>query len=56
MAQIAEEILVVRISKLVRNNDNDVEQLINESTRESIEESIQHLFSDAIIVEVEKRD
>lgn len=56
MARIAEEILVVRISKLVRNNEHDNEELINEGTRERIEESIQQLFSDAIIVEVEKKD
>jgi predicted nucleic acid-binding protein len=56
MAQIIEEILVVKVSKLVRDNEQDVAQLINESTRISVEESIQHLFSDAIIVEVEKKD
>lgn len=54
MAKIIEEVIIIKLSKLVRNNENDVAQLVNESLLSSIEESVQHQFSDAVVVEVER--
>jgi hypothetical protein len=53
MAKIIEEIIIVKLSKLVRD-DEDATRLAGESLLASIEESIQHQFSDAIVVEVER--
>jgi hypothetical protein len=54
MAKIIEEVIVVKLSKLVRDDEEYGTQLVNESLRASIEDSIQHQFSDAVVVEVER--
>ena len=54
MAKIIEETIVIKLSKLVRSDEDDVVQLVNESLLSSIEESLQHQFSDAVVVEVER--
>lgn len=54
MAQIIEEVIIVKVSKLVKTSNGDVAQIANEETLENIEAIAQQLFGDGVIVEVEK--
>ena len=55
MAKIVEEILVVKLSKLVRDDDDNVPQMINNTLRSQIEDAAQNLVSDSIVVEIERK-
>jgi hypothetical protein len=55
MAKIIEEVIIVKLSKLVRDDEDEFAQLASESLLSNIEESIQHQFSDAIVVEVGRK-
>jgi hypothetical protein len=54
MAKIQEEILVIKLSKLIK--DSSVEQLdiIEDSVQQTLEQAIQELVGDSVIVEVER--
>lgn len=52
MAQILEENIVIRVSKLVKSGTN--ENLVPEDTLTALEQVAQELLGDAVIVEVEK--
>lgn len=53
MAQIHEEILIIKLSKLVKNSDG-TESVITEEVVNSLEQVTQELVGSGIIVEVEK--
>lgn len=53
MAKIHEEVIVVKVSKLVKNDD-DVAALINEDVVTALEQVAQELLGDSVIVEVEQ--
>lgn len=52
MAQIIEENIVIKVSKLVKNNSG--ESLVQEDTLAALEQVAQELLGDGVIVEVEK--
>ena len=52
MAKIIENILVVKVSKLVR--DTGDENLIPQETQQALEQVAQELLGDSVIVEVER--
>jgi hypothetical protein len=52
MAQIIEENIVIKVSKLVKNSSG--ENLVPEETLQALEQVAQELLGDAVIVEVEK--
>lgn len=54
MAKIVEEVLVVKFSKIVKDNDADSSSLINAETQTAIEQVAQELVGDSIVVEVLK--
>ncbi len=54
MAKIVEDIVVLRLSRLVKNDETDVEQLVNESLRQEIEEAVQSMVSATVVVEAER--
>lgn len=54
MAKITEQTVVIKLSKLVRDDDVDTSCMITDDMIQSIEESVQNLVSDIIIVEVER--
>jgi tetrahydromethanopterin S-methyltransferase subunit B len=55
MAKIVEEILVVKLSKLVKNEANDSLDSIAEDLSNSLEPVIQELIGgDSIVVEIER--
>ena len=53
MAKIHEEIIVIKLSKLVRN-DQDASILASEETVEALEAVVQELVGSDIIVEIER--
>lgn len=54
MAKIQEEFYVIKLSKLIKNNTDDVSQLTNEEFASTIEAVVQELVGETIIVEIEK--
>ena len=52
VAKIHEEVVVVKVSKLVKNND-DQESLVNDDMLAALEQVAQELLGDSVIVEVE---
>ena len=58
MAVIVQEILTVRFSKLVRNDEDDVSQIINEDMVKEIDRAMNELYgvNDGVIIEVEKNE
>lgn len=53
MAKIQEEVLVIKLSKLVKN-DADADSIINEDIINALEQVSQELVGESVIVEVEK--
>ena len=56
MAKIQEEIYVVKLSKLIRNNQEDTITIANNNFNENLETIIQELVDENVVVEVEKYD
>jgi hypothetical protein len=54
MAKIAEEIVVIKLSKLVKDSEIDSVQLINAETLANLEVVAQELVGTGVIVEIEK--
>lgn len=55
MARIQEEIVLIRLSKILKNNqDGEEESLIDDDTITSIEQVAQELLGEKIIVEIER--
>ena len=57
MAQIYEEVIVIKLSKLVKTgtaNSADLRSLANEEIISALEQVTQELVGDSVIVEVEK--
>lgn len=52
MAQILEENIIIKVSKLVKTSNG--EQLVPQETLAALEQVAQELLGDAVIVEVEK--
>ena len=54
MAKIYEEVLVIKVSKLVADKESNPKTIIGSDIVESIEEVVQQLVGESIIVETEK--
>ena len=52
MAQIIEENIIIKVSKLVKNGN--AEHLVPEETLLALEQVAQELLGDSVIVEIEK--
>jgi hypothetical protein len=54
MAKIHEEIIVIKLSKLVKDSNPDTTEIrMSESLLENLEQIVQELVGDGVIVEVE---
>lgn len=53
MAKIHEEVVVVKVSKLIKN-DGDTTVLINDDVVTALEQVAQELLGDSVIVEMEQ--
>lgn len=55
MAKIQEEIVIIRLSKLIKNNEDNQESLTNDDFGANLETIVQELVGDNIVVEIEKQ-
>jgi hypothetical protein len=53
MAKIVDDIIVVKLSKLVKDKDDSNVHLVDNSLREQIEDAIQDIVDPATVVEVD---
>lgn len=54
MAKIKEEIIIVRLSRLIKNDSDDKENLTDEKFKNNLEDIVQELVGENIIAEIEK--
>jgi hypothetical protein len=52
MAKIVEDVLVVKFSKIVKDNDSDVTVIANREIQQALEQVAQELAGDGVVVEV----
>lgn len=55
MAKVKENIIVIRLSRLVKDSDNQESSLVSEDVTDNIEAIVQELVGDSVIVEVERQ-
>lgn len=54
MAKIHEELVVIKVSRLIKDSDADAAQIISEETTAGLEAVIQEMVGDSVVVEVIK--
>jgi hypothetical protein len=54
MAKIVEDVIIVKFSKIVKDNDTDNGGLINNDIQQALEQVAQELVGDTVVVEVVK--
>lgn len=54
MAKIVEEVLVVKVSKIVKDNAEDQNSILTEEIQSALEQVAQELVGENLLVEVEK--
>lgn len=54
MAKIHEEIIVLKISKLHKDQEEDVSQLVNAEILEALEQVSAELFGEGVLIEIER--
>jgi hypothetical protein len=54
MAKIQEEIIVIKLSKLIKNSTDESSSLTNKDFPDNLEAIVQELVGDTIFVEIEK--
>lgn len=52
MAKIVEDIVIIKLSKLVKDSNSDSDALIGDEQVQAIEQVTQELVGDSVIVEV----
>jgi hypothetical protein len=56
MAKVQTEIIVVKLSKLIKDNTNEVDSLVNKDFDSNLEAIVQELVGENVLVEIEKGD
>jgi hypothetical protein len=56
MAKIYEEVLVIKVSKLVADKESSPKTIISSDVVENIEAVVQELVGEKVIVEIEKAE
>lgn len=54
MAKIVEDVVVIKFSKLVKDNEKDVTHLANAEIENALEQVAQELVGDGVVVEIER--
>lgn len=55
MAKIVEDMIVVKLSRLVRSNDDSHHDLTNNQLRDAIEKAAQEVCPSDVIVEIDRK-
>jgi len=54
MAKIHEEIIVIRLSKLIKNTDSNQEHMVTDDICDALQAVAQELASDSVVVEIDR--
>lgn len=54
MAKVHTEVLVIKMSKLIRDKDSNSKELINDEVKNNLETIVQELVGENVIVEIEE--
>lgn len=54
MAKIIEDVIVIKFSKIVKDNDTEVSGIAGSDIQAALEQVAQELVGDAVVVEVER--
>ena len=54
MAKIVEDVIVIKFSKIVKDNDSTKNGIANDEVQQALEQVAQELVGDAVVVEVER--
>lgn len=54
MAKIVEDVVVIKFSKIVKDNDPNPQEIANSDVQNALEQVAQELVGDSIVVEVVK--
>ena len=52
MAKIVEDVIVVKFSKIVKDNNNNDTEIVNTEVQQALEQVAQELVGDSVVVEV----
>lgn len=52
MAKIVEDVLVIKFSKIVKDNENDTAGIASKEIQQALEQVAQELAGDSVVVEV----
>jgi hypothetical protein len=52
MAKIQEEIIIIKVSKLIRDSDSDVQKILSSASVDGLEAVIQELSGENVLVEI----
>lgn len=56
MAKIHEEIVILRLSKLIKNDEEDITSFLNKDFNANLEDIVQELVGESILVEIERKE
>jgi hypothetical protein len=56
MAKIHEEIVVLRLSKLIKSDEEDTSSFLNKDFSANLEDIVQELVGESILVEIERKE
>lgn len=54
MAKVFTDVIVIKLSKLVKDNDNEIYKLASDEIKANLEDIVQELVGDDVLVEIEK--
>lgn len=54
MAKIHEEVIVIKLSKLIKDTEQDSLHIANSEIQQTLEQVVQELVGDNVVVEVEQ--
>lgn len=54
MAKIHEEVVVIKLSKLVKDSESDASSMVNDDILSALASVAEELFGNSVVVEVEK--
>jgi len=54
MAKIQEEVIVIKLSRLIKDNDAELQAIVGNEIQQALEQVVQELVGAGVIVEVEK--
>ncbi len=54
MAKVHTEVLIIKMSKLVKDKESDSTKLLNSDTKANLEEIVQELVGENVIIEIEE--